>query len=223
MVRHMTTFPTVLALVVAGLSTAMADGPSCGLAPGEAEEGFVSLFNGKNLDGWCGATAGYVAEDGKLVCLSGGNLLTEQEYADFIFRFEFLLQPNGNNGVAVRAPLEGNPAFEGMEIQILDDTGDRHQQLKPWQLHGSIYGVVSAKSGFLNPPGQWNSEEILCQGSRVRVTLNGTVIVDADLSQIRETPDGRPHPGLHRTKGHLGFMGHGSRVEFRNLRIKVLD
>ncbi len=222
MIRFGTILACVSALVLAGFSVAAAEESACGLTAEEAKEGFVCLFNGKNLDGWCGATAGYVAEDGKLVCLSGGNLLTEKEYSDFIFRFEFKLQPNGNNGVAIRAPLQGNPAFQGMEIQILDNSGDHYKHLKPWQFHGSIYGVVAAKRGFLNPPGQWNCEEIYCKGSHVRVTLNGTVIVDADLSQIKEIPDGRPHPGLKRTKGHIGFMGHGSRVEFRNLRIKEL-
>jgi len=202
--------------------TFAAEKSPCGLSAQEAEEGFVCLFNGKNLDGWCGATEGYAVEDGKLVCLHGGNLFTEKEYGDFVFRFEFKLEPNGNNGVAIRAPLTGNPAYQGMEIQILDNFGNRWKGLKPWQYHGSIYGVVAAKRGAQKPPGQWNSEEIYCKGSHIRVTLNGEVIVDADISQIEQTADGRPHPGLKRSKGHIGFMGHGSRVEFRNLRIKEL-
>jgi len=202
----------------------------CGQEPGtadlsqeQAEQGFVSLFDGKTLNGWQGATNGYVAEDGMLVCLKGGQLFTKKEYADFVFRFEFRLPPGGNNGVAVRSPLGCNPAYCGMEIQILDDSAEKYRKLRPYQYHGSIYGVVPAKRGHQNPPGEWNRQEIMCQGRRVKVTLNGAVIVDADLDQLSEkTPDGHAHPGLKRDKGYLGFLGHGARVEFRNLRIKEL-
>ncbi|HIQ20822.1 MAG TPA: DUF1080 domain-containing protein [Planctomycetes bacterium] len=191
----------------------------------ETEEGFVSLFDGKTLEGWQGDTEGYVVEPGRegiLVCKKGGHIFTTKEYSDFILRFEFRLEPNSNNGVGIRTPLGVNPAYQGMEIQILDNTGSRYQNLKPYQFHGSIYGVVPAKRGFLKPVGQWNCEEIYCRGSHVRVTLNGHVIVDADISKIEEPMDGRPHPGLKRTKGYIGFLGHGSRVEFRNIRIKEL-
>jgi len=189
------------------------------------EEGFVSLFDGRSLDGWQGAMKGYAAKDGVLVCKKrgGGNLFTKKEYGDFIFRFEFKLEPGCNNGVALRSPLAGNPAYEAMECQILDDSAPRYQTLQKRQFHGSIYGGVPAKRGHLKPVGQWNEEEIVCQGSRVKVTLNGAVIVDADLATRGEkTPDGHPHPGLKRTKGHLGFLGHGHHVEFRNLRVKEL-
>jgi len=189
-----------------------------------AEEGFVSIFNGKDLDGWQGATGGYAAADGVLVCQHGGKLFTAKEYADFIFRFEFKNVPGGNNGVGIRTPLRGDPAYAGMEIQILDDEHPRWKNLKPYQYHGSIYGVVPCKRGHLKPAGQWNSEEIMADGGRVRVTLNGQVIVDADVSKIdpNKTIHGRPHPGLHNKKGHIGFLGHGARLEFRNLRIKEL-
>ena len=114
-----------------------------------------------------------------------------------------------------------------MEIQILDDGHEMYQKMKPplqpYQYHGSIYGVVAAKRGFLKPTGQWNSEEIMADGSHIKVTLNGTVITDADISQISETPDGKPHPGLHNPKGYIGWLGHGrDPVAFRNVRIKEL-
>ena len=192
------------------------------LSKEESGQGFVGLFSGKSLDGWQGATEGYAAEKGLLVCKSGGTLLTDKEYADFAFRFEFKLEANGNNGVGIRTPAKGNPAFLGMEIQILDDSGDNYKELKPYQYHGSIYGVVPSRKGHMKPVGEWNSQEILCHGSHVRVTLNDVVIVDAFLDQIDKTMDGRPHPGLHNEKGHIGFLGHGSRVEFRNIRIKEL-
>lgn len=204
---------------------ASATEPPAGLGEAERQQGFVSLFDGRSLDGWQGSVKGYVPENGLLVCLKkgGGKLFTTREYGDFVFRFEFKLEPGGNNGVGIRMPAEGNAAYGGMEIQILDDTGPIYKNLQPYQYHGSIYGVVPAKRGHLNPVGQWNREEIMCQGPRVRVTLNDAVIVDADLSQIAgETIDHREHPGLRRPSGFLGFLGHGARIEFRNLRIKEL-
>ena len=192
------------------------------LSKEEASQGFVALFDGKSLDGWQGATTGYAAENGLLVCKSGGALFTDKEYADFSFRFEFKLEANGNNGVGIRTPAEGNPAYSGMEIQILDDSGDKYKTLKPYQYHGSIYGVVPSKKGHMKPVGEWNSQEILCHGSHVRVTLNDVVIVDAFLDQIDKTMDDKPHPGLHNEKGHIGFLGHGARVEFRNIHIKEM-
>jgi 3-keto-disaccharide hydrolase len=198
---------------------------SADLSKKEKSEGFVSLFNGKDLTGWVGATKGYHAEDGKIVCpkRGGGNLFTKKEYSDFVFRFEFKLTPGANNGVGIRAPLKGDAAYVGMEIQILD-TGYKGR-LQPYQYHGSIYGVVPAKRGFLKPAGQWNSEEITAKGTRIKVVLNGTTIVDADIKKAStpHTLDKRNHPGLKRKKGHIGFLGHGSHVEFRNIRVKDLS
>jgi hypothetical protein len=186
------------------------------LAEEKAEEGFVSLFDGKTLSGWQGDTEGYVAEDGKLVCQRrrGKRLYTAKEYTDFIFRFEFRQEPGtqGNNGVAIRAPLGG----KNLEIQVFNNHHPRAKKLKPYQLHGSIYGIVPAKPGHLKPAGEWNAQEILFQGRRVRVTLNGAVIVDADLDKVGHGRYGR------RKKGLIGFCGHSDRIEFRNLRIKEL-
>jgi hypothetical protein len=189
----------------------------------DQEEGFVALFDGKNLDAWQGDVKGYVIEEGVLVC-KGGKLSTKYEFADFILRFEFKLPAGGNNGIGLRTPLDGDPAFAGMESQILDDTSRQYANLKPWQFHGSIYGVVPAKTGHLKPVGEWNAEEIVCNGTKVKVTLNGTVIVDADLAEFADkpTPDGQKHPGLKRTTGHIALLGHGSPVAFRNIRVKQL-
>jgi hypothetical protein len=188
----------------------------------ELAEGFVSLFNGKDLTGWTGDTAGYIVEEGKIVCANGGNLYTAEECDDFVLRFEFKLTPGANNGLGIRAPLQGNAAYQGMEIQILDNTADKYQNLQPYQYHGSIYGVVPAKRGCLKPVGHWNAQEVRAKGGKIRIQLNGGIIVDADISEISETMDHRPHPGLKRRRGHIGFLGHGSRVEFRNIRIKEL-
>ena len=198
------------------------------------EDGFKQIFNSKDLTGWRYGTrgdglnkagAGYQVEGGLLFCTKsdGGNLFTEKEYGDFVFRFEFRLEENGNNGVGIRAPLEGDAAYVGMEIQILDDYGPAYKdKLRPGQYHGSIYDVVPAKQGALKPAVEWNSEEITARGRQITVKLNGKTIVDANLDEVKDQEVLKRHPGLARTRGHIGFLGHGARVEFRNLRIKEL-
>ena len=191
-------------------------------------DGFTPLFNGKDLTGWTGNTDGYVPEEvGRLVCYPDrgeGNLYTVEEFGDFILRFEFKLTPGANNGIGIRAPLNSNAAFMGMELQVLDNSADMYKALEPWQYHGSIYGVVPAKRGFLKPVGEWNKEEIFARGTRIKVILNGETIVDADIEEASKngTVDEREHPGLMNRKGHIGFMGHGSKLEFRNILIKKL-
>lgn len=192
----------------------------------EKEEGFVPLFDGQTLAGWQGAKDGYAVADGAIVCKvkGGGNLYTEKEYADFHLKFEFKLTAGANNGIGIRTPLEGDSAFVGMEIQVLDDTSDQYKGIKDWQRHGSVYGVVAAKGGHQKPVGEWNSEEIIVKGSHVKVILNGETIVDADVAKAStpKTLDGREHPGLARDKGHIAFCGHGAHVEYRKLSLKEL-
>ena len=217
-----------LMLLVAGLPFAAFAPVSDQAASSPDEAGFVSLFDGKTLDGWRlvgGVGPGYVVRDGTIVCPAdgGGNLFTIREYANFVFRFEFKTEPGGNNGVGIRAPYEGDAAYEGMEIQILDDGHERYKgKIRSEQHHGSIYDVIPARTGFLKPAGEWNSEEIFADGGRIRVTLNGVIIVDADLSTVREPAVLAKHPGLARTTGHIGFLGHGTVVEFRRIRIREL-
>ena len=218
--RH---FGTPLALLLGfALVTAVVEADDKAAAR-EKVDGFVQLFNGKNLDGWIGSTKGYSVEDGILACLpkGGGNLLSAKQYSDFVLRFEFKLPSGGNNGLAIRTPASGNPAYAGMELQILDNTARRYANLKSYQYHGSIYGVVPAQRGYLKPVGEWNSQEVIVRGTYVRVNLNGVPIINANIDGL-EPLDGRKHPGLKRARGHVGFMGHGARVEFRNIRIKDL-
>jgi len=193
-------------------------------AQDDAQEGFVSLFNGKDLTGWIGARDGYGVENNAIFCkpASGGKLVTEKEYENFVLRFEFLLTTNANNGIGIRCPANGDAAYNGMcELQVLDDGGDTYKTLKPYQYHGSIYGIVPCKRGSQKPVGKWNFQEIRVVGSRITVILNGDVITDADTAKIQEPfMDNKKHPGFRNTKGHLGFLGHGSRVDFRNIRIK---
>ncbi len=195
---------------------------------GAAEPGFTPLFDGQTLKGWKlvgGHGPGYVVENGRIVCPAdgGGNLFTEKEYANFVLRFEFLLTPGANNGIGIRAPYEGDAAYKGMEIQILDDGDNMYKgKIRSEQFHGSVYDVIPARTGYRNPVGEWNQEEITANGRQITVRLNGVVILDANLDTVREPKVLDKHPGLARTSGHIGFLGHGSRVEFRNIRIEQL-
>jgi hypothetical protein len=189
---------------------------------------FIPLFNGKNLDGWVGNKTSYKAEDGMIVIdpddQGGGNLFTEKEYGDFILRFEFQLTPGGNNGLGIHAPLTGDAAYVGKEIQILDNTADKYAELKEYQFHGSVYGVMPAKKGFLKPVGEWNQQEVIVQHPKIKVILNGNTILEGDYLEASKngTLDGNDHPGLQRSSGHIGFLGHGDVVRFKNISIKEL-
>jgi len=213
-----------------------APSPAAGLSPKEIEEGFVPLFDGKTLDGWigvAGSTDSYYVEDGMLICKEDGrdHIFTEKEFADFILRLEIMIEENGNNGVGIRTKITREPHLYGMELQVLDDTGPRYNdpshpqylKLKPYQHHGSIYGVVPAKTGHLKKAGEWNEQEVICKGRHVKVILNGEVIIDADLDKV-EPMDGKDHPGLKYEKGRIGLHAHGygEKVFFRNIRIKEL-
>lgn len=190
------------------------------------QEGFVSLFNGKDLTGWTGpALKNYeVTDEGSIRCKpgSGGTLYTQEVFSDFVVKLEFKLPKAGNNGLAIRYPGEGDAAYSGMtELQVLDTPG-YPGQLDPRQAHGSAYGMVPAATGYLRPVGQWNYQEVTVVGSKIRVELNGTVILDADLADVKEFMGGTPHPGKDLTAGHFGFAGHSDPVEFRHLSIKSL-
>jgi hypothetical protein len=190
-----------------------------------AETGFTSIFNGNDWTGWTGPVDGYEIVDGALRCKpdAGGTIYTRETYADFVVRFEFRLPPAGNNGLAIRYPGEGDTAYVGMtELQVLDTGHEKYAKLDPRQAHGSAYGMAAAAQGYLRPTGEWNYQEVTVKGSTIVVELNGTRILDADLSTITEFLDNRPHPGKDRTEGHFGFAGHRDPVAFRNIRIKRL-
>ena len=201
------------------------------LSAEEEKEGFKVLFDGTNMHEWTGNTVDYTLEDG---CISmnpsksfGGNLYTKKEYANFIYRFDFQLTPGANNGVGIRTPMEGDAAYVGMEIQVLDCEHPIYKDITPLQHHGSVYGIIPARADHpkaFKPAGEWNTEEIMADGDHIRVTVNGVVILDGNIREATKngTADGLEHPGLFNKKGHIGFLGHGSPVKFRNIRIKEL-
>lgn len=198
------------------------------LSDEEKKAGYKVLFDGTNMHEWIGNTKDYVIDNGDLVIYptngGHGNLYTKDEYKNFSFRFEFQLTPGANNGLGIRAPLEGDAAYQGMELQILDNEADIYKDLNVYQYHGSVYGVIPAKRGFLKPVGEWNTEEAIVNGTKIKVILNGTVILDGDIAEARKngTLDHKDHPGLKNETGHIGFLGHGSVVRFRNIRVKTL-
>jgi hypothetical protein len=198
------------------------------LASHGEDAGFKQVFNGKDLSGWQGAVDNYEVKDGAIVCKTGkgGNLLTNEEFGDFVARLEIKIPPGGNNGLAIRCPKEGNTAYAGMcELQVLDDNYEQVKgKIDPRQAHGSAYGMVAAARGYQHPINEWNFEEVTVKGSTIKVELNGTVILDTDLSKVdmANVMAHSAHPGKDRTSGFFGFAGHNDPVMFRNVRLKKL-
>ena len=212
------------------------------LSAEEAAEGFEVLFDGRSLHKWTGNTTNYVPLNGTIDVTAqyggSGNLYTKKEYSDFVLRFEFRFIREGvNNGIGIRTPMGVDAAFEGMEIQILDHDAPIYKDIKNYQQHGSVYGVIAAKRVKFPPLGDWNVEEIRAVGDRITVTVNGEVILDGNIREACQGHcvgdpgekgnhymiDHRNHPGLFNKSGHLGLLGHGAGIQFRNLRVLDLS
>lgn len=215
--------------------------PRFELSPEEAAEGFEVLFDGTSMHKWTGNTTNYVPVDGTIYVTAqyggSGNLYTKKEYGDFVLRFEFAFDREGvNNGIGIRTPMGVDAAYHGMEIQVLDHDAPIYKNLRVYQQHGSVYGIIPAKRVKFPPLGTWNVEEIRAVGDRITVTVNGEVILDGDIRQACQghnvAPDGgknnpytvdhKNHPGLFNASGHIGLLGHGAGIKFRNIRIKEL-
>ena len=187
---------------------------------------FVSLFNGKDFTGWGGSgkpeQSGYVIKEGGIIesTKKCRFLITEKEYSNYVFEFEFKLTAGANNGLGIHYPGKGDPAYTGMEIQILDNTHPKYAKLKDYQFHGGLYTLVAAKKGHLKPVGEWNKEIVTVNGPNVKVELNGVVIMEANLDEVNKSKP--KHNGAKRRKGHLCFCGHGAIISLKNLRIKEL-
>ena len=192
---------------------------------------FETVFNGKDFTGWAGQLENYEIQDGAIVCKpkKGGNVFTTAQYADFVARVEYRLPPAGNNGLALRYPgKDGKERASQLgfcEVQILDDDAPKYAKLDPRTYNGSAYGMVAAERGYLRPQGEWNFMEVTARGPTLRVELNGTRILQTDLSKLTEEDfkDKSPHPGRKLLVGHFGFCGHSDPVAFRNIEIKRLE
>ncbi|MEI7910186.1 MAG: DUF1080 domain-containing protein [Verrucomicrobiota bacterium] len=196
----------------------------------KANQGFKSIFNGKDFDGWAGDVDNYEVADGAIRCKAhkGGNVYQKNDLSDFAARLEFKLPPGGNNGLCIRYPGTGDTAYGGMcECQVLDDNYEAatKSQIDPRQAHGSAYGMVAAQRGYQRPIGEWNFEEVTVVGPTIKVELNGYVILNADLSKVDMTSvmGNSAHPGKDRTHGFFGFAGHNDPVEFRNIAIRTIS
>jgi len=189
------------------------------------DSGFAPIFDGKTLTGWKGPTDNYDVVDGVIRCKKGkgGTIYHQDELTDFVVRLEIKIPEGGNNGLAIRYPGQGDTAYVGMtELQVLDDASPKYAKLDPRQYHGSAYGMAACARGYQRPIGEWNYQEVTVKGSTIKVELNGSVILDTDLSKVTEYMGKSPHPGKENKSGFFGFAGHGSDVEFRNVRVKKL-
>lgn len=192
-------------------------------------QGYKKIFNGKNLDGWAGPLEAVNVQDGALVWQEkkGGTIYWNHELSDFNARVMFKVPKAGNNGLAIRYPGTGDVAYAGMcELQILDDNYEINKpaHIEPQQAHGSAYGMVAAARGYQHPLGEWNFEEVTIKGSMIKVELNGTVILDTDLSKatINEKVLKKPQIGRDRKSGFFGFAGHNDPVQFKDVEIREL-
>ncbi|HCF80534.1 MULTISPECIES: 3-keto-disaccharide hydrolase [Proteiniphilum] len=198
------------------------------LSAEEKKAGYEILFDGKDMLRWTSNTDEYKLEDGCIVMQPAdghGNLYTKKEYDNFILRFEFLLTPEANSGLGLRHKMiTTKSGYDGMELQILDNSAPIYANLKPYQYHGSLYGWVPAKRGYLKPAGEWNYQEVIAEGSKIKIILNGTTILDTDIQEaVKDVPENKIPKSLLYKKGHIAFLGHNSVVKFRNIRIKELD
>ena len=176
-----------------------------------------SLFDGKTLEGWIGE--GYVVENGAIVCTpEGKNLTSKQTFSNYILEFEFKLPPGGNNGLGIHYPGNGDAAYTGMELQILDNADAKYAALQDTQFHGSIYTLAAAKKSGLKPAGEWNQQRVSLLGSGLMIELNGEIILRANLDDLAARHPS--HEGVKRRSGHIAWLGHGDRVAFKNIRIQ---
>ena len=214
------------------------------LSPEERAEGYEVLFDGRSLHKWTGNTTNYVPLDGTIDVTASyggsGNLYTVEEYGDFILRFEFRFLRRGRqqrhrhpyaDGRRRRLPRHGDPDSRPRRA-------DLQEPAAIYQQHGSVYGIIPAKRDQVRRAGRRGTcEEIRAVGDRITVTVNGEVILDGDIREACQghnvsedgskknpyTVDHRNHPGLFNKKGHIGLLGHGAGIQFRNIRIKSLD
>jgi len=192
--------------------------------PAFAQVGSTPLFDGKTTAGWepvQSPEGNWFVQEGILVTKGdGGWLSTAKEFGNYMLSLDFKMSKGSNSGVFLRTPRKGDPAYVGMEIQLLDDDDDKYKALQPFQYTGSVYGVIATKRGSLKPHDEWNTMEISVDGPKIVIKLNGNVIIDGRLD---EHPDEvKTHPGLLRKDGYIGLQSHGGRVEFKNIKIKEL-
>lgn len=191
------------------------------VVPDDPLAGFVSLFNGKDLDGWeikAGTPDSWVVRDGLLVCTGtakNGWIATNKSYRDFVLRLEWRVQAGGTSGVFLRCPATGKPTAQGIKIQILDDNNPG-TDLTPDRKSGSIHALVAPTRAPFKGVGEWNEFEIVCQGDRLKLTYNGEEALDVDLSANSKL-------AARAKEGYIALHSQAKLVEFRKLLVKELS
>jgi len=209
-------FPSINAIVALSLMFAG------GVAAEQAADGFVEMFNGKDLSGWK-TTGNWVIEENNILTLKpregesgwqryGDYIATERQYGDFILDLEFKFEPKGNSGVFMRVGDLKDHVNSGFEVQILDTHGKENVG------HHDCGGVIKTQGpskNMVKPAGEWNRYTITLQGNHLNVVLNGEKIIDLDLSQTAMKD--------RQAKGHISFQDEAKRIWYRNVRIKELN
>lgn len=212
-------------------------GASCSGTAAPGGEGFVPLWNGRDLSGWTtGPDNAWVVEDGVLALKNRTDgkehnadyLWTKEPYGDFILELEFKIPEQANSGVFFRTSDLKDPVYTGFEMQVANSFG--REQLSKTGTAGAIYDCQAPSRNAIRKPGEWNQVRLTCRGGRIEVVLNGEAVVDMDLDRwtdAQKNPDGSKNKFPRAMKdfarsGHIGLQDHGRPVWYRNLRIKRL-
>ena len=220
----------------------------CVAAPaGAPAEEFRDLFNGKDVDGWVvegpkadkDGNPNWSVQDGLIVCQGKGYgflRYDKEKFGDFALRVEYRFAPaatpkqSGNSGVGIRTiPFDPKqsaltrPSYAAYEVQLLDDAG------KPPDVHGSgsLYRYLAPTANPVKPAPEWNTAEVECVGPRIRVTMNGEKILDADQNTIpdlkeKDKPAKAPAPKDKPLSGYVCVQSHTGKVEFRKIQVREI-
>ncbi len=227
--------PVLLGVVLVLLATPLSSQEHNRLNATERAAGWQLLFDGNSLTGWRGYNSesmptGWSAENGMLIRTGpGGDIITEQQFADFELSLEWLVGPSGNSGVLFRAVEGQEEVYHGApEMQILDDAGHADGR-SPLTSAGSNYGLHGVPRGIVKSAGEWNTSRIVVVNNQVEHWLNGDKVVEyelgsADWAQRVANSKFAQWPAYGRaSRGHIGIQDHGDRVSFRNLKIREIN
>ena len=228
-------------LLILSLTNCMSNAQNT-LTEDEKEEGWELLFDGTSTGGWRSYNddsfpeEGWVVNDGMLTVVSnggGGDIITENKYGNFELKLEWRVEKAGNSGIFYRAMEQPTQPiyWSAPEMQILDNENhpDAERGEDGNRKAGSLYDLIPAKPQNANPHGEWNSVKIVADGPNIEHWQNGEKVLEYQLwtnewyEMIRNSKFVE-HPEFgDARKGYIGLQDHSDRVDFRNIKIKVLD